>query len=182
MRRLPRPRPHCRLPLTLAVDRSPRRELCPCSQEVESCYSPVVQSGAKWSLKASAIANDEIFAPGPVVGWLGVKYHDYCANVGRTYIIEPTSQHEADYKFLLEVQAFLLKAMTAGKELGQVHAETVAFVQEKRADLLPHLTKTLGFLTGIEFRDSGCVIKKANSRTLVVGCAAREVPPSSAPL
>ena len=46
----------------------------------------MLQSGGHWSLKPSAMSDDELFRPGPVVAWLGIKYHDYCANVGRTYV------------------------------------------------------------------------------------------------
>ena len=37
------------------------------------------------------------------------------------YIIEPTQQQETDYCFLLEVQAAILKNMTAGKQAGELY-------------------------------------------------------------
>ena len=34
---------------------------------------------------------------------IGVRYSSYCANVARTYLVDPTKQQEAQYKALLQV-------------------------------------------------------------------------------
>ena len=35
---------------------------------------------------------------------IGVRYSSYCANVARTYLVDPTKQQEAQYKALLQVR------------------------------------------------------------------------------
>ena len=39
---------------------------------------------------------------------IGVRYSSYCANVARTYLVDPTKKQEAQYKALLQVRGALL--------------------------------------------------------------------------
>lgn len=57
---------------------------------VDICYPPIAQSGGVYSLKPSALSNDDSLDSGVVLCSLGARYKSYCSNVGRTFLIDPT--------------------------------------------------------------------------------------------
>ena len=57
---------------------------------VDICYPPIVQSGGVYSLKPSALSNDENLNAGVVLCSIGARYKSYCSNVSRTFMFEPT--------------------------------------------------------------------------------------------
>ena len=71
---------------------------------LESCYTPIIQSGGVFDLKPSAQSSDEKLHYGTITCSLGARYKSYCANVGRTLIINPSKAQERNYKLLLELQ------------------------------------------------------------------------------
>jgi nucleosome binding factor SPN SPT16 subunit len=48
-----------------------------------------VQSGGVYDLKYNAEADDRNLHGGIILSIMGVKYKFYCAEVGRTYLIDP---------------------------------------------------------------------------------------------
>eukprot|EP00050_Salpingoeca_kvevrii_P010632 m.9559 g.9559 ORF g.9559 m.9559 type:complete len:1001 (-) comp2986_c0_seq1:1075-4077(-) len=135
--------------------------------QLDSCYEPIIQSQAPYSLKPGAQSDDKNLAQeGIFLCSLGCSYKNYCSNVGRSFIIQPTSQQQKDYEFLLELQTFVLEAIRPGKEFAQVYKDAAAFIEDKRPDLRPHFVKNLGFVIGIEFRDSTLILSTKNSRKI----------------
>ncbi|EGD75018.1 hypothetical protein PTSG_07243 [Salpingoeca rosetta] len=134
--------------------------------DFEVCYEPIVQSGKRLSLKLSVMSDERRLKPGVVLCSVGIKYKSMCANVGRTFFVEATKDQEENYKFALEMSEVLQKALKPGATLGDAHAAVVSFVQEKRPELVDHLPKTLGFSTGLEFRDSFLTIKANNQHKI----------------
>lgn len=57
---------------------------------VDICYPPIIQSGGVYSLKPSALSNDDALSSGIIVCSLGARYKSYCSNVGRTFLIDPS--------------------------------------------------------------------------------------------
>ena len=57
---------------------------------VDICYPPIIQSGGVYSLKPSALSNDDNLHFGVILCSLGVRYKSYCSNIGRTFLIDPT--------------------------------------------------------------------------------------------
>jgi nucleosome binding factor SPN SPT16 subunit len=97
---------------------------------------------------------------------VGMRYKGYCANLGRTFMVDPTKVHtaffsyrvvltyhsqeqEAVYNVLLDLQSELLDALTDGAIARDVYQRAVDFVREKKPELEKHLPKTLGF--GVSF-------------------------------
>lgn len=75
---------------------SPQRVLIPPYSQFETgfgdwCYSPIIQSGGNYDLKSSAQTDDQRLKPGVILCSLGIRYKSYCSNVGRTFMIDPTS-------------------------------------------------------------------------------------------
>ena len=56
---------------------------------IDSCYSPIVQSGKIFDLKPSAASDDSKLDAGVIILQMGVRYASYCANVARTLFIDP---------------------------------------------------------------------------------------------
>ncbi|KAI9224251.1 FACT complex subunit-domain-containing protein [Blastocladiella britannica] len=121
---------------------------------LEWCYFPVVQSGGKYDLRPSASSDTEPLHVGAILCSLGVRYRSYCSNIGRTLLINPTRVQEKNYEFLLEVLGYVVSALRPGVKCRDVYTKTAAYVRTHRPDLEPHLTKSLGFSIGIEFRDA----------------------------
>jgi len=121
---------------------------------LESCYTPIIQSGGKFDLKPSAFSNGDNLYYGTITCSLGARYKSYCSNVGRTYIINPSKGQEKTYKLLLELQQAALDAMKPGAKLSAVMTAVQLRLKSKAPHLEPHLTKTCGFATGLEFRES----------------------------
>ncbi len=57
---------------------------------VDICYPPIIQSGGNYSLKPSALSNDDSLHFGIVLCSLGVRYKSYCSNIARTFLIDPS--------------------------------------------------------------------------------------------
>ncbi|KAI5451044.1 FACT complex subunit spt16 [Naganishia albida] len=129
-------------------------------------YTPIIQSGGKYDLKVSAESNSDPMKSGIILASMGIKYKDYCANIGRTFIIGPHKSQEANYTFLLDLQQTVLKNMKAGTPVKQVYQIALDYVKQKKPDLEEHFVKNLGFGTGIDFRDSSYLINAKNERTL----------------
>lgn len=57
---------------------------------VDICYPPIVQSGGVYSLKPSALSNDDNLDSGVVLCSIGARYKSYCSNVSRTFLFDPS--------------------------------------------------------------------------------------------
>lgn len=57
---------------------------------VDICYPPIVQSGGVYSLKPSALSNDDNLDAGVVLCSIGARYKSYCSNVSRTFLFDPS--------------------------------------------------------------------------------------------
>ncbi len=59
----------------------------------EFCYSPIIQSRSStggYDLKPTAESSpDDMFHKGVFLVSLGMRYKGYCANLGRTFIVDP---------------------------------------------------------------------------------------------
>lgn len=78
---------------------------------VDTCYPAIIQSpSSKYNLKPSASSDKNPLKPGVIVCTLGVRYRNYCSNVGRTLLIEPTADQERNYNHLY--QAFEVAVAT----------------------------------------------------------------------
>ncbi|KAI6182216.1 FACT complex subunit [Aphelenchoides bicaudatus] len=122
---------------------------------LEVCYTPIIQSGKDCKLKFSVENTDKHVHYGSIVSTLGARYLSYCANVGRTMMVEPSKDMEDIYEFLLNLENFLLENLKPGTMICEVHKLAVDFIKEKKPDLLKYITTAnFGFGTGIEFREA----------------------------
>ncbi|XP_004343482.1 hypothetical protein CAOG_07608 [Capsaspora owczarzaki ATCC 30864] len=138
-------------------------------QEVESAYTPIIQSGGVFDLRPSATSNDELIKVGTIVVAIGAIYRQFFSNIARTFLVNPTKRQSDNYKFLLELQEYIASQLVPGASLASVFAKGTEYVERKRKDLLPHLTSTFGFGIGMEFRESSLIIDKSKTRVVEPG-------------
>ncbi|KAJ7798914.1 FACT complex subunit-domain-containing protein [Mycena olivaceomarginata] len=82
----------------------------------------------------------------------GLKYKSYCANVGRTFFVDPTPE--------------MLTKIKPGISTRDVYHAALAFVKEKKAELEKNFVKNVSFGTGLEFHDSPYLLGPKTNRTL----------------
>jgi len=139
--------------------------------DLASCYTPIIQSGGEFDLKPSAASNEKNLYFGTITCSLGVRYKQYCANVGRTYIINPTKTQERMYKLLLELQQEAISALRPGVPLKAAYDAALNRLKSKRPDLEKKLPKNVGTAIGIEFRESSLQLNSKNETRVRAGMA-----------
>jgi len=129
----------------------------------ELAFPVLLQSGGAYDLKWTAGSDDSLLAYDPVgviVAQLGVRYKSYCATVGRSFLIDAPAAVAAAYDSLLVAHAAAIRACVAGAACSAVHAAAAAALRARPGgeELLPHLSKSLGFSTGLEYRDNAIAL------------------------
>ncbi|WWC58713.1 FACT complex subunit SPT16 [Kwoniella dejecticola CBS 10117] len=132
----------------------------------EWVYTPIIQSGGKYDLKVTAQSDNSPLKPGVILASLGIRYKSYCTSMSRTFFISPNKKQESYYSALLEARQEALKKLKAGAVVSDVYNEVHQFVESKSGTLGQNFLRSIGFATGIEYRDSAFVLGPKNSRTL----------------
>ncbi|KZT26342.1 FACT complex subunit SPT16 [Neolentinus lepideus HHB14362 ss-1] len=146
-------------------------------QSTEFCYSPIIQSRSSrsgYDLRFTAESTeDNITHEGVILVSVGMRYKGYCANMGRSFIVNPTrvgtAEQEAIYGLLVSLQSSLLSYMKDGVTARDVYQHALSFVKEKKPELEKHFVKNIGFGIGMEFRDSTYLLGPKNGRQLRAG-------------
>ena len=87
------------------------------ADDVDICYPPILQSGGEYELKMSAQSTDKKLHYGVVAISLGARHTQYCANIARTLMIDPTKSMESVYAAVLAAQEAALGALKDGADL-----------------------------------------------------------------
>lgn len=136
---------------------------------VDICYTPIVQSGGKYDIKVSAVSNEDYLSSDVILCSLGARYKNYCANVSRTFMVDPCPKIEETYSVLLALYDACLAKCIPGNPLKSVYEEAHAFLIKKDAALEAHLPKSFGFVTGLEFRDGSLALNGSNGNLFKAG-------------
>lgn len=137
--------------------------------QLDWCYTPIIQSGGKYDLKPSAFADESPLYGGVIFCSLGLRYKSYCSNIGRTYLIDPTPQHEKHYSFLVGLQKRVLELIRDGAIARDIYTKAQSMVHSKMPELEGHFLRNVGAGIGIEFRDASLVLNAKNTRVLKDG-------------
>lgn len=89
-------------------------------------------------------ASTNIALKGVLLSSVGLKYKSYCANIARTYIVDPTPQQEEIYTLLTEIQTEVLAKMKEGAVAKDLYAHALNMVKEKKPDFESHFVKNIG--------------------------------------
>jgi len=136
---------------------------------VECCYFPIIQSGGKYDLKLSATSNEDIMRADIIIASFGVRFKSYCSNISRTFFIDVPKKVEKVYGVLLKVYEASLEKMIPGAALKDVYTHASELMNKKYSDLVPFFPKSLGYGTGIEFRDNAYQVSAKSTATLRQG-------------
>lgn len=132
--------------------------------QVELCYPPIIQSGGNYNLKFSALSDKNNIHFGAIICALGVRYKQYCSNIVRTLLVNPTEEQKNLYEFLLTLEESLLDTLRPGVQLSKVYQTVLEKVAKHDKKLVDKFTKSCGFSMGIEFREGSLQIApKSNS-------------------
>ncbi|KAN0124045.1 FACT complex subunit SPT16 [Russula decolorans] len=136
----------------------------------EFCYSPIIQSRSSadgYDLKPTAESSvEDMSHKGVFLVSLGMRYRGYCANLGRTFIVDPDKEQESVYNLLLNLQAEILQRMKDGTVARDLYQHALSYVKKHKPDFEKHFVKNIGFGMGMEFRDSTYLLSPKNSRQL----------------
>ncbi|KAI0646896.1 FACT complex subunit SPT16 [Trametes meyenii] len=136
----------------------------------EFCYPPIIQSqSTSTGYDLSPVAEssqDDISHKGVLLVSVGMRYRSYCANLGRSFIVDPSKEQEAIYALLVSLQSEVLSRMKEGTVIKELYQFALSFVKEKRPELESYLVKNIGHGMGMEFRDASYLLSAKNSRKL----------------
>lgn len=130
----------------------------------EFCYSPIIQSQSTktgYDLRSNAQSStDNMAHKGVFLIALGMRYKGYCANLGRSFIVDPSKvcliarlrgsvhvslqEQEAIYSLLLGLQTELLTVLKDGAVARDVYQHALAYVRERKPELEKHFAKNIG--------------------------------------
>lgn len=137
---------------------------------LDIAYAPIVQSGGQYDLKVSAASDDRRLEYDVILCSLGARYSMYCANIARTFLVDPVKQQEEEYKALLQAQEKAINALVEGAPMSAAMAAVVKALQDaKQGHLVEHLPKNIGFGMGLEFREAINLLKPGNERRVAAG-------------
>ena len=137
---------------------------------VDLAYQPVFESsGSNFTLKVGQESSDKAVEYGTIVCQAGARYGSYCANVGRTYFINPSEQKKARYAVVAEAHAAAVKALVAGCKAGDVYAAAEKVLMEKDGAIAEKMGKSIGWAIGLELADSTMSLSKQSERVLKAG-------------
>ncbi|KDO29493.1 hypothetical protein SPRG_06033 [Saprolegnia parasitica CBS 223.65] len=125
--------------------------------DIESCYSPIIQSGGTYDLRPSAQSSSSSLKFDVIIASLGSRYKGYCSNVARTYFITPMKSMERSYELLLDAQELCIAELRPGKKISSVVEKVTKF--------------NFGFGIGLDFRESSMLLATKNHQLVQAGQA-----------
>ena len=139
------------------------------STQLDWAYGPSIQSGGSYDLKLSALSDDNALHPGIIIAGLGLRYKSYSSMVARTFMVDPNSSQEQNYKILGSIQDMLIREAREGVVIKDLYNKAVGIIKSKKPDLEKHFLKNIGGGVGFETRDMTLLINARNTRQLKDG-------------
>ncbi|KAI0709021.1 FACT complex subunit SPT16 [Earliella scabrosa] len=139
----------------------------------EFCYPPIIQSQSSSSgydiSPTAESTQDDISHKGVLLVAVGMRYKSYCANLGRSFIVDPSKEQEAIYSLLVSLQSEMLSRLKDGVIAKDMYQHALAYVRERKPELEARFAKNIGHGMGMEFRDGSYVLSAKNGRKLRTG-------------
>ena len=121
--------------------------------QLDLCYPAIIQSGGNYKLKFSVTSDKENVHFGAIMCTFGARYKSYCSNIARTMLVDPSEKIQKTYEFLVQLEELLFSELKDGAKMCDVYESVVSRTKKERPELVEKLTKTFGFVMGIEFRE-----------------------------
>ncbi|OQS01925.1 FACT complex subunit SPT16 [Thraustotheca clavata] len=138
-------------------------------EDIESCYSPIIQSGGVYDLRPSAQSNSAPMKFDVIIASLGSRFKGYCSNVARTFFITPIKSMERSYQLLFDAHELCISELRPGKKISAIVDKVTKFIESKNPKLAKLLTKNFGFGIGLDFRESSMLLSAKNHHVVQVG-------------
>ena len=122
--------------------------------QLDLCYPPIVQSGGNYKLKFSHQSDKENIHFGAIICTFGARYKQYCSNIARTFLVNPSEKIQSIYNLLVSLEEHILTELKDGAKCSDIYKSALSFVKKESPELVDRLTKNFGFVMGIEFRES----------------------------
>lgn len=136
----------------------------------EFCYTPIIQSRSSntgYDLRSTAVSTGDVIAhKGVILIAVGMRYKGYCANLGRSVIVDPSKEQKEIYSLLVSLQSEVTRELKDGITAREVYHRALEYIKDKKPELEKHFVKNLGSAIGVEFRDSTYVLSAKNGRRL----------------
>jgi nucleosome binding factor SPN SPT16 subunit len=150
--------------------------------DYEEAYMPIIQSGDQMNVRISAECDEKpIFYAtsakhsGVIFSSVGIRYQTFCANMSRTFLVNPTESQKRCYSALEASLAAGVAACIVNNTLGQVFEAIVGTLSQTKDDtgnsLDASISKVVGFGIGYELREAPLLIQKDSSFKLKQGCS-----------
>ena len=139
------------------------------SSQLDWAYGPTVQSGGHYDLKVSATSDTNALHAGIIIAGLGLRYKSYSSLVARTFMVDPNSSQEQNYKVLSSIHDMLMREAREGVIIKDLYSKALGIIKSKKPDLEKHFLKNIGGGVGFETRDTTLLINARNTRQLKDG-------------
>ncbi|KAF0990150.1 hypothetical protein HZS_5194, partial [Henneguya salminicola] len=139
------------------------------SADIEACFPPIIQSGGKYNLKFSVSSDNNAMKFDCIISMIGVRYKFYCSSIVRTLMVKPTDELKNLYSFVLTLQEITLKNLKPGKIFGDIYNIVYDRVKMENPKYIDNFVRSLGFVTGLEFKENSFVIDSRSTRTVKAG-------------
>ena len=134
--------------------------------QLDWVYGPVIQSGGNYDLKLSATSDDNNLHAGTIIAGIGLRYKSYSSILARTYLVDPNTSQESNYKLLLSIHDAVIKEAQEGVVVKDLYNKALEIIRSKKPEMEKHFLKNVGGGIGIETRDSALILNGKNTRTL----------------
>lgn len=128
-----------------------------------------LQHGKALKLKAVAPEHGDIPMTGTYLLSLSARYFEYHACLTRTIIVDPAPEQKKAYLVALEAHQAVIKALSPGKPFRDLYLLAKSAVGQQAPALVPKLSQTVGWLLGLEARDSLSYIMEKSTRVVERG-------------
>jgi hypothetical protein len=132
--------------------------------DYEEAYMPIIQSGEQMNVRISAECDEKpLFLAttakhsGVIFSSIGVRYQTFCANMARTFLVNPTESQKRYYTALEASLAAGIASCIVNNTFGQVFDAIVGVLSQTKDDsgnaLDAAMFKIVGFGIGYELRE-----------------------------
>ncbi|CAK0829805.1 unnamed protein product [Prorocentrum cordatum] len=104
-----------------------------------------------------------------LVNSLGLTCEEYSACIARTLLVDPVDEARQAYDLLNEVHGQVLRNLIPGMPFKDVYSAAANFVASRSTVLKSKFSDSVGFVTGIEFRDPLLVINASSPYKVEAG-------------
>ena len=113
---------------------------------IDWCYTPMVQSGGNFNLTPGTENNDSFLDFGTIICSLGCRYKFYCANIARTYFVDPSKEQEEAYEALSNLHDHVMSLLKPGAKANSIYNDAKKYLEEKSPKYVNNFTaKNVGF-------------------------------------